>query len=66
MNKTTVNYQALSAELDAILEELQTANLDIDAAVKKYERGMEIVQQLEGYLKTAQNKVAKIKASFEA
>ena len=59
------DYQALSQELDTILEELQTADLDIDEAVKKYERGMTIVKDLETYLKTAENKVTKLKARFE-
>jgi exodeoxyribonuclease VII small subunit len=67
MTKTTaeLDYRKLSAELDAILEELQTADLDIDEAVKKYERGMQLVKELEGYLQAAENKVTKIKASFE-
>jgi exodeoxyribonuclease VII small subunit len=63
--KQDIDYRKLSNELDAILEELQTADLDIDEAVKKYERGMKIAEQLEAYLKTAENKVAKVKASFE-
>ena len=63
--KQDIDYRKLSQELDAILEELQTADLDIDEAVKKYERGMKIAEQLETYLKTAENKVTKIKESFE-
>lgn len=59
------DYQKLSEELDGILEHLQTADLDIDEAVKQYERGMQIVKELEAYLKAAENKVTKIKASFE-
>ena len=67
MTKKTdaIDYRQLSQELDAILDELQTADLDIDEAVKKYERGMMLVKELEDYLKTAENKVTKIKASFE-
>lgn len=60
-----IDYRKLSDELDTVLEGLQTADLDIDEAVAKYERGMQIVKDLEGYLKTAENKVAKIKASFD-
>ena len=59
------DYQALSIELDTLLQKLQTADLDIDDAVKHYERGMVIVKELENYLKTAENKVKKIKASTE-
>jgi exodeoxyribonuclease VII small subunit len=60
-----VNYQELSAELDTILAQLQNDDFDIDEAIKLYERGIEISKQLESYLKTAQNKVTKLKASFD-
>lgn len=60
-----VNYKELSAELDTILAQLQTDDFDIDEAIKLYERGIEISKELESYLKTAQNKVTKLKASFE-
>lgn len=59
-----INYQKLRAELDEIVESLQTTEADIDGAVIKYERGMEILKQLESYLKTTENKVKKIKADF--
>lgn len=61
----SIDYRALSAELDDIVAELQQADLDIDAAVKQYQRGMEIVKQLETYLKTAENTVKKVKHSAE-
>jgi exodeoxyribonuclease VII small subunit len=65
MTAKEFDYRKLSQELDTVLEDLQTGDLDIDDAAKKYERGMELVKQLETYLKTAENKVTKIKASFE-
>lgn len=60
-----INYRQLSQQLDEILDNLQSGNLDIDEAIKKYEQGMAIVQQLQTYLKDAENKVTKIKKSFE-
>jgi len=57
----TINYHNLNEELDKILDELQSGELDIDDAVKKYERGQKIVSELETYLKSAKNKVTKIK-----
>jgi exodeoxyribonuclease VII small subunit len=57
----TVNYRELSAELDEILSSLQTDDLDIDEAMAKYERGTKLVQQLEDHLKTAENKIVKLK-----
>lgn len=57
----TTNYKKLNEELDKILGELQGGELDIDEAIKKYEQGMKIASELEKYLKTAKNKVTKIK-----
>ena len=61
----TVNYRELSSELDDVLNKLQSGESDIDEAVKQYERGMQIVKDLEVYLKTAENKVLKTKVSIE-
>jgi exodeoxyribonuclease VII small subunit len=61
-----INYVELSQELDTILAQLQADDFDVDEAIKLYERGIEISKQLETYLKTAQNKVTKLKASFDA
>lgn len=60
-----IDYSKLTRELDIISEQLQSGELDIDEAIKKYERGMAIVTQLQTYLKKAQNKVTHIKANFE-
>lgn len=66
MTQKKKDYREMAAELDAILETLQTADLDIDEAVKAYEHGMELVKELEDYLQAAQNKVTKIKKDWEA
>ena len=64
MSKQTANYKSLNTELDDILLRLQSEDIDIDEAVKLYERGIAITKELEAYLKTAENKVTKIKADF--
>jgi len=60
------DYKKLNSELEAILLELQSGDLDIDEAVKKYQRGSEIVKELQDYLKDAENRVKKVKADFTA
>lgn len=65
MTKKDVNYQELNDELQIILDTLDSNELDVDTAIKKYERGMEIVGELEEYLKTAENKVKKVKAQWD-
>lgn len=64
MSKQNVDYAKLSEELDEIISSMQSGDVDVDQAVKKYERGMEIAKQLEQYLQEAENKVKKVKASF--
>ncbi len=59
-------YQELSRELDDILGKLKDNDGDIDQALELYEKGAALAKQLEAYLKTAANKVTKLKQSFEA
>lgn len=58
------SYQVLASELDDILAELQQSDLDVDVAVKKYERGLELIKELEKYLGEAENRVSELKAKF--
>lgn len=60
-NKSDIDYRKLNQELETILRQLETNDLDVDEAVVQYQRGVEIVALLEDYLKTAENKVVKIK-----
>jgi len=62
--KTKLNYQQLTQELDTIIAELQREDADVDEALKLYERGLELVAELEGHLKTAENRITELKASF--
>lgn len=55
------DYQTLSAELDGVLAKLQNPDIQVDEAIALYERGLALVAQLEKHLKTAENKLTKIK-----
>jgi exodeoxyribonuclease VII small subunit len=61
-----INYRQLSQELEMIIDQLQSGDLDIDQAIKQYEQGMNLIEQLQSYLKDAENKVTKVKKSFES
>lgn len=54
------SYQKLSLELETILVNLQSSDLDVDQIIAEYQKGIDIVEELEKYLKTAQNKITKI------
>jgi exodeoxyribonuclease VII small subunit len=62
----TKSYRDLSLELEAIILQLQREDLDIDDALKGYERGLSIIKELEAYLKTAENKVVQLQTKFGA
>lgn len=66
MAEKHTDYKELNTELEEILAQLQASDTDVDEAVKLYERGMAITKELETYLKTAENKVRKVKADWEA
>ena len=55
-----VDYHTLNDELEQILSELQADDIDVDTATKKYERGLQLIHELETYLKTAENTVTKL------
>lgn len=58
-------YAELKLELDELLDILQQDDISVDDALKAYERGMELVKQLEATLTEAENKVIKLKAKFD-
>ena len=61
-----IDYQTLNTELSEILAKLQSEDLSVDEALQCYERGIAITKELEKYLKTAENKVAKIRSASES
>lgn len=64
MAKTTPTYEELKSELDAIVMELQNGDLNVDQTVQRYERGLELVKQLQSQLKDAENSITKLQATF--
>ena len=63
-NTKKINYQKLTDELDSILEQLQSGDIGVDAALDAYERGLKITEALQIYLKGAENKITELKAKF--
>lgn len=57
MSKKPLVYAELRDELDNLLVELQDSSLDIDEAIKKHDRAMHIIEQLEAHLKTTENTI---------
>ncbi len=54
----------LMLELESIVAWFEQDDLDVDAALKKFERGVEVARDLKTRLKEVENKVVKIQSSF--
>ena len=57
MTKESIDYRALMAELQQILADMQGDGLDVDAALKQYERRQELIRPLTAYPEQAENKI---------
>lgn len=55
------NYQQLAAELAAIIDWFEAGDVNLDQAIAKYEQAVKLIAEMETYLKTAENKLKKIK-----
>jgi exodeoxyribonuclease VII small subunit len=62
--KPAKTYRQLSDEFAELAAWFESDDVNLDEAVAKYEQAMELLVQMEDYLKTAQNKVKKIAAKF--
>lgn len=56
------DYRVLSAELAKIIDWFESDQINLDEAVIKYEQALKLINEIENYLKTAENKVKKISA----
>jgi exodeoxyribonuclease VII small subunit len=54
------SYTQLSQELAAIIDWFESDEVELDSAIAKYEQAMELIDKLEKYLKSAENKIQKI------
>lgn len=58
---TKKSYKLLQGELDEVLEQLQSVELDIDKALILHKEGEKLVAELEAYLTNAKNEIEHIK-----
>lgn len=63
-DRTEISYQTLRERLDEVVLKLQDPACDVDEAVNLYEQALVIVDQLESYLVSAENRISKIQADF--
>lgn len=61
MTTNQADYQTTSQKLDMVLSALQQPDVAVDEAVKLYEKGMKLVEQLEHHVANAENKLEKVR-----
>jgi exodeoxyribonuclease VII small subunit len=59
------DFGAAYAELEQIVGWFEKEDVDLDEALTKFERGLELASQCKARLKEVENKVVKIKAKFD-
>lgn len=59
----TVDFEKAYAELEAIVRELESGELTLDASVKKFERGLALAKALKAKLAEVEHTVEEMKAS---
>jgi exodeoxyribonuclease VII small subunit len=61
-----MSYRELKEGLDEAILNLQQDDIGIDDAINLYQKAQELIKQLEAYMKTAENKITKIKTQFDS
>jgi len=59
MTHKDVTYKDMVAELESILERLETDGIDLDEAIALHKKGQELAASIEDYLKKAENTITK-------
>lgn len=55
------SYQDMMNELELLLAAMQSSDIAVDEALEKYERGQQLIRELDMYLETAENTITKRK-----
>ena len=58
--KVPTDYQSLNRKLDELVARLQDEQTSIDESLELYVSAAKLIEQMENYLKTAENKLRKV------
>jgi exodeoxyribonuclease VII small subunit len=64
MKEKKFNFSKAYEEIEKINEWFKGENIDLDEALKKYERGMELISKCKQRLQEVENKFQEIKNKF--
>jgi exodeoxyribonuclease VII small subunit len=63
--KDKFNFGQAYSELEEIIRWFERGDVDLEAALDKFERGLELAGKCRERLKEVENRVSRIKAKFE-
>lgn len=66
MAEKQTDFSKQLRELEQIVEWFESDDVDLDKALAKFERGMELAADLKKHLQSVDNKVEKIKQKFDS
>lgn len=66
MNAKPFEFEKSLKELEAITAWFESSDIDLDAGLAKFERGMELAAELKSHLASVENRVEKIRQRFSA
>jgi exodeoxyribonuclease VII small subunit len=66
MTTPPFEFEKALKELENITSWFESSDVDLDAGLVKFERGMELAHQLKTHLTSVENRVEKIKQRFSA
>ncbi len=61
MTNQASNYKSMLQELQVLIADMQSEELDIDVAITNFEQGQKLLIQLKKYLESAENKILQSK-----
>ncbi len=62
--KEQFNFAKAYSELEKIVQEFESREIDLEKDLPKFERGMELAQQLQKNLKMMENKVMEVEKRY--
>ena len=65
MARKSFNFGEAYAELEGIVQELETREIDLDKDLPKFERGMKLAKLLQKRMSEAENKVEEIDLKYK-
>jgi exodeoxyribonuclease VII small subunit len=66
MTTKPFEFEKALKELEEITAWFESSDIDLDAGLAKFERGMELAAELKTHLATVENRVEKIRQRFSA